>query len=123
MATSGEPLPTVHEEPSLQAKPEELALICVVCGADNESYSAEGVASCEEHLPREETPWETSMDSEQFMSIVLRIAAVWPSGCTVHVDPPGSTLDEHVRHRRAAKTGGRSSGDAGAVSAKRPVMS
>jgi hypothetical protein len=37
------------------------------------------------------------MTQEQFMGIVDRIAAVWPGGCTVHVDPPGETLQEHVR--------------------------
>jgi hypothetical protein len=37
------------------------------------------------------------MRSEPFMGIVERIAAVFPSGCSVYVDPPGYTLEDHVR--------------------------
>ena len=94
-------MPTIHAEPSLQAKQEELSSTCVVCGADVERYSPEGVAYCEEHLPREDTPSEVSMTHEQFMGIVLRIAAVFPGGCTVHVDPSGETWDEQVKRRHA----------------------
>ena len=93
------PLPTVHEELSLQAQQEELASTCVVGGADVEHYSPEGIAYCEEHLPCEDMPSEATMTREQFMGIVERIAAVWPGGCTVHVDPPGETLQEHGRRR------------------------
>jgi hypothetical protein len=56
--------------------------------ADVEHSSPEGVASCEEHRPGEDRSSQTSMDYEQFMGIVLRIAAVWPGGCIVYVDPP-----------------------------------
>jgi hypothetical protein len=34
---------------------------------------------------------------EEFMAAVERIAAVFPGGCTVHVDPPGYTLAEHAK--------------------------
>jgi hypothetical protein len=35
---------------------------------------------------------------EEFMAAVRQIASVFPGGCTVHVDPPGYTLAEHVKH-------------------------
>jgi hypothetical protein len=67
----------------------------VVCGV--ESSSLEGAASSEEDRSREDIPSQTSMDYEQFMGIVERIAAVWPGGYTVHMDPLGYTLEEHIR--------------------------
>jgi hypothetical protein len=32
------------------------------------------------------------MTKEQFLAIVERLATVFPSGCTLHIDPPGYTL-------------------------------
>jgi hypothetical protein len=62
-----------------------------------ERYSPEGIASCAAHFPGDDAPTHPSMTKEQFMTGVRRIAAVFPGGCTVHVDPPGYTLEEHVR--------------------------
>jgi hypothetical protein len=39
------------------------------------------------------------MTSEQFLAVVERMAAVFPGGGTVQVDPFGYTLSEHVRRR------------------------
>jgi hypothetical protein len=64
MVTWSEPLPTSQAELSMQAKQDDLAPTCVVCGAEVEHYSPEGVAYCEQHLPREETPSEVSMTYE-----------------------------------------------------------
>jgi hypothetical protein len=53
------------------------------------------------------------MRSEQFMSIVEHIAAVFPGGCTVHMDPPGYTLQEHVWRRERRVPYGEAAGSAG----------
>jgi hypothetical protein len=39
------------------------------------------------------------MTKEEFLASVGCLAAVFALGCTVHADPPGYTLDEHVRRR------------------------
>jgi hypothetical protein len=76
---------------------DELPSRCTVCGTDVERYFPAGIASCAEHFPGEDSPSHAPMSSEQFMAIVERIAAVFAGGCTVHVDAPGYTLDEHVK--------------------------
>ena len=55
------------------------------------------------------------MRSEQFLGIVERIAAVFAGGCTVHVDPPGYTLQEHVWRRERRVPYGEVTDSAGMV--------
>jgi hypothetical protein len=70
---------------------DDLPTVCSLCGAEVERYSPAGIAYCAEHFTGEELPPHAPMRSEQFMAIVERIAAVFPGGGTVHVDPPGYT--------------------------------
>jgi hypothetical protein len=39
------------------------------------------------------------MTKQHFLAVVDNIATVFAGGCTVHTDPPGYTLDHHVRRR------------------------
>jgi hypothetical protein len=84
---------------SIRTHKNELPQDSRLCGAEVERYSPEGIAYCAEHFPGEDVPRPTSMTHEQFMSVALRMAAVFPGGCTVHVDPSGYTLHEQVRRR------------------------
>jgi hypothetical protein len=68
---------------------DELSAVCTVCGAEVERSSPTGIAYCAEHLRGEEVPQHAPTSHEQFTAIVERIAAAFPGGCTVHVDPPG----------------------------------
>jgi hypothetical protein len=76
---------------------DDLPTACAICGAEVERYSPAGIAYCAEHFPGKEVPRDISMTKEPFLAIVERIAAVFAGGCTVHRDPPGYTLEEHVR--------------------------
>jgi hypothetical protein len=88
---------------AFQEEQDDLSAVCTICGAEVERYSPEGIAYCAEHFPGHEAGGSAPMTYEQFMAAVRRIAAVFPGGCTVHVDPPGYTLEEHGR--REARRG------------------
>ena len=94
-------LPSIEAAPAVSSQEEqdELSAVCTVCRAEVEHYTPEGIAYCAAHFPGEDVPRDAPMRSEQFMTVVERIAAVFPGGCTVHVDSPGSPLDEQVRRR------------------------
>jgi hypothetical protein len=87
------------EASSLPRQSDELPQDSSLCRAEVECYSPEGIATRAEHFPGEEVPQAAAMSHEQFTAIVERIAAAFPDGCTVHTDPPGYTLEEHVRRR------------------------
>jgi hypothetical protein len=94
-------IPSIEAAPpaSSQHDQDELSAVCTVCGAEVERYSPAGIAYCAEHFPREEVPRAAAMTKEQFTVIVDCLAAVFPGGCMVRTDPPGYTLEEHVRQR------------------------
>jgi hypothetical protein len=94
---------------------ENLPTACTVCGAEVERYSPTGIPYCAQHFQVEEVPQPAPMTKEPFLGIVERIAAVFPGGCTVHVDAPGYILDEHVRQRERRVPRGSARDCAGSV--------
>jgi len=90
----------IAQEREWQATTKMEEALCATCfdlGIETPaSVEYEDLMYCLAHHPSAPAP-DDAMSREQFLEIVGRLAAQIPSGCAIHVDPPGFTIQDRAR--------------------------